>query len=444
MSFDTDDLVRGLGQLEQLAGKPPVRFVVAFSGGVDSCVLLHALVARLGAFDAGLTAVHIDHGLHPDSAAWAMRAERFANHLKVDFVSQQVHVAVQEGGSPEAAARDARYAALREHVAPGDWLLTAHHLNDQAETLLINLMRGSGPAGLRAMQPLRDFHGAMLARPLLQVPRADLLDYARRSRLEWFEDPGNQDERFDRNFLRHSVLPLLGTHWDDPVASIAKSAELARDASTLLDELGDIDLAPLETMPGRLSLEGLRELSRARAANALRRACDRAGLARPPAARLECILRDLINARADAEPVVRWRGSEARRFNQHLYLLPELSAASFEGSRLCVGEVLSLGTGLGHLELTRDKGAGLRPELVSAGLEVRTRHGGEEIKPLGQQHTRKLKKLLQENSIPPWVRRRLPLLYSGGQLVAVADLWIDENASTRNGYRVQWSSAPPH
>jgi tRNA(Ile)-lysidine synthase len=373
-----------------------------------------------------------------------MRAKRFANHLDVDFVSQRVHVAVEEGASQEAAARDARYAALRQHVGSGDWLLTAHHLNDQAETLLINLMRGSGPAGLKAMQPLRDFHGAVLARPLLQVPRGELLDYARRAKLDWIEDPSNQDQRFDRNFLRHSVLPLLATHWNDPVASIAKSAALARDSNALLDELADIDLAQIESMPGRLSLKGLRDLSHARAANALRRACDRAGLARPPAARLECILRDLIGARADAEPVVRWRGSEARRFDQQLYLLQELAAADFDGSRLCLGEVLSLGPGLGHLELARTAGAGLRPELVSAGLEVRTRHGGEEIKPLGQQHTRKLKKLLQENSIPPWVRRRLPLLYSGGQLVAVADLWIDENAASQNGYSVQWRAAPPH
>ncbi|HNP34659.1 MAG TPA: tRNA lysidine(34) synthetase TilS [Woeseiaceae bacterium] len=442
MSFTPDTLLASLRQLEALHGRPE-RYVVALSGGLDSSVLLHALAAKRSEHSRPLAAVHVDHGLHPDSADWALAAEAFAGSLDVAFRCLTVRVAADPGISPEAAARTARYRAFATQIQPGDWLLCAHHQNDQAETLLLNLLRGSGPTGLAAMRAVRDFHGGQLVRPMLGVPRAELHAYATSAQMHWLEDPGNRDERFDRNFLRHSILPLLATHWSDPVARLARSAELNREASQLLGELADADLASLGESPDRLSLTGLNALPRPRAANALRRACERLGLPRPSATGLDSLFADLVAARRDAEPTVRWRGVEARRFRDHLFLLPEMPASDFCGAILTGSNAVALGPGLGRLTLDRTSAPGIQPALVESGLRLKLRQGGEKLKPLGQQHTRKLKKLLQENAVPPWLRKRLPLLYAGDRLVAVADLWMDASAVANEGYIVRWEGRPP-
>lgn len=444
--FSPDRLAAKLDDLR--AGRePPLRYVVAFSGGIDSTVLLHALV-RGAARDIPLLAVHVDHQLQANSTAWAQHCAAFATSLGVPFVSETVHVDLSAGRGPEAAARDARYTALERCLDTGDWLLSAHHCDDQAETLLLNLLRGSGPAGVAAMQSVRELGNSLLVRPLLGIEKASLENYARAEELEWIADPSNEERDFDRNFLRNAVLPVLQQRWPDANSRLSHSAGLARDSTLLLAELADQDLAApalqasIESGAATLSARGLLNLSPSRARNLLRRLLDRCGLAAAPATRLDNILEELLPARGDAEPCVTWRGGCVRRYRDTVYFLAGEVQAEFTGTTLTPAHAVRLGTGFGKLRLVRGEGVGIRPAVAEAGLSLRIRKGGEQIKPVGQSHTRKLKKLLQEEGVLPWMRDHLPLLYSGDDLIAVADLWLAAAFASDTGYQVEWEGKP--
>ncbi|HEX5787622.1 MAG TPA: tRNA lysidine(34) synthetase TilS [Woeseiaceae bacterium] len=440
-------LVEVLRSLERRAAAP-ARYVVALSGGLDSTVLLHALAASRDEHGVPLAAVHVDHGLHPHAPRWAADAMRFAAALGVEC--RIVAVEVGAGGGPEAAAREARYAALAAAMSAGDWLLSAHHEDDQAETLLLNLLRGSGPAGLAGMPRIRPFGPGYLARPLLGTTRSELARYAAAAGLEWNDDPSNADEAYDRNYLRTRILPLLASRWPDAAGRLARSAFLAGESTTLLQELADADLGAHATggaLPGgglRLPVAALAALSRPRAANLLRRGVHQAGLPPIPATRLATLQDTLLEARDDANPLVRWPGAQCRRFRDHVYLLPPDAEPDFEGRVLTPDVPLALGVGRGELALERSVEGGIDPALAGPGLVLRTRHGGEEIRPRGHAHTRKLKKLLQERNVLPWHRDALPLLYAGETLVAVADLWVAADAVAAPGYVVRWRHAPAY
>lgn len=440
MNFTPDDLLPALDKFETAAGSPE-RYVVAFSGGLDSSVLLHALAKTRQDHGKPVLAVHIDHRLQPGSARWATHCQQFAQQLSVNFDCVVVDVDQNSGHGPEAAARDARYAALTGHVHAGDWLLSAHHRDDQAETLLINLLRGSGPAGLAGIPALRKFADAWLVRPLLHVPRDALAAYANAHGLNWIDDPSNDESRYDRNFLRNEVLPLLDSRWPDAGSRLSKSAGFAREAAELLIEFADADLASLGESVDRLDVIALKAFSPARQKNVLRRAISLAGLPPPSSRQLKSIIDELLTAREDALPVVRWDGAEVRRFRNRVYLLAATPVPDFAGRRLGMEPVI-LGAGLGRLLLEPGNGPGLSEDCVRAGLTLKPRSGGEEFKPLGQSHTRKLKKLLQEQDIVPWMRDRLPLVYSGERLVAVADLWIDGDVAVPGGAIVRWRGRP--
>jgi len=441
VSFNAEALLQRLAELEQLAS-PPERYVVALSGGLDSMVLAHVLSVSRQQHGKSITAVHIDHQLRPESTNWAEHCKDFAKRNNIDFVVDVVKIDAAAGKGPEAAARDARYTALRKHVVGGDWLLSAHHQDDQSETLLLNLLRGSGPAGVAAMRSIRKFGDAWLARPLLDISRGELARYAEDEGLRWIEDPSNRERDFDRNFLRGDVLPLLQTRWPHASAKLARSATLARDAATLLTELADLDIESMAATSDRLPISALAALSPSRQRNILRRAIQTLGLPAPAASHLEEIVQRLLPARADAEPLVNWPGAEARRYRDTLYLLPAAADVSFESGQGLSDQGVRIGPGLGDLMLVSGVGPGLSDATVAAGLSLRKRTGGEEIKPVGQLHTRKLKKLLQEEGVVPWRRDQLPLVYSGDDLVAVADLWIADDAAAENGLRIHWQGRP--
>jgi tRNA(Ile)-lysidine synthase len=442
VNFNEEGLLRRLEDLERLAGRP-ARYVVAFSGGLDSTVLLHALSSSHAEHGTPMLAVHVDHGLQAESANWVEHCERFAAALAVPFASQKVSVDLDSGLGPEAAAREARYAALGRVVAGGDWLLSAHHLDDQAETVLLNLMRGSGTTGLAGIGPVRRIASGWLVRPLLDVPRADLEAYAAARSLDFIEDPSNLEQQFDRNYLRHEVLPRFEARWPDAATRIRRSAQLAREATVLLAELAELDRLQCVDRNDRVSLEGLRSLSPERQRNLLRYLVAQLGLPPPGASHLEQIVTELVPAREDAQPLVAWTGATARRFRDRLYLLPAQGPddARPPNSRVS-GNTVELPAGMGTLVLRAGAGPGLSAAVVASGLEVRYRVGGEEFRPVGQPHTRKLKKLLQEAGIVPWMRERLPLLYSDDRLVAVADLWVAADAASEPGTAVEWHDRP--
>jgi tRNA(Ile)-lysidine synthase len=463
MTFDADQLRRRLLELE--GDERVFRYLVGFSGGLDSTVLVHALKRAVD--DAlPVIAVHINHGLHADADAWEEHCRRTAATLNVDFLSRHIEVMDHGGAGIEAAAREKRYGAIEALMQRGDVLLSAHHEEDQAETLLLNLMRGSGLAGLAAIGARQPFGAGLLIRPMLGISRADIANYAREYGLKWVEDPANADLRFDRNFLRREILPRLRQRWPAVSRRLANSAGLAGEAARLQDDLARLDLASLldlraddgaETRadsdalraPDRLDIEGLRRLAPARQRNVLRYAIRACGLPQAPATRLRQVQDELLRAREDAAPLVTWRGAEVRRFRKKLYLLPErvLEPRAEDGMSLLTddGRAIDVGSALGTLRLqslSPHEGAGIDPLLVAKGLQLKFRTGGEKIRPYGRKETRPLKKLLQEQGVVPWMRQYVPLLYTGETLAAVADLWIAADCARDGGFRVCWEGKP--
>ncbi len=443
MTFSSEALLQKLASLSANAG-PPKRYVVAFSGGLDSSVLLHALASSAGQHGVPVVAVHVDHGLQQDSEKWRTHCEATARAAGVEFHGERVVVDDAAGQGPEAAARAARYRALESVMRSGDWLLSAHHQDDQAETLLLNLLRGSGPAGLAGIGEIRSFAKGWLARPMLSFARSDLQAYAETNGLAWIEDPSNADRRFDRNFLRHEILPSLESRWPEAAKRLQRSSRIAGDAAALMDDLAAIDVKAISERNDRLRIDALSSLPVARQRNVLRYAIRQLELPTPSAAHVQRVLDEVVAAREDAEPVVRWTGVEIRRYRNHLYLLAaDYSAAPADVAIAAGCERLELEQGFGALRFEPEAPEGLASKLVAGGLELRYRRGGEKFRPLGQSHTKKLKKLLQEASVVPWMRDRIPLLYAGGELVAVADLWLADGAVSKPGTAVRWENRPP-
>jgi tRNA(Ile)-lysidine synthase len=436
VTFRREQVLERLAALEYQAGRPS-RYVIAFSGGLDSSVLAHALAGA----DRPVVAVHIDHGLQEQSEEWSQHCENFASALGIGFRCRKVAIQLESGKGPEASARDARYAALHAELEEGDWLLSAHHQEDQAETLLLNLVRGTGPAGIAGIGALRRFGPGWLVRPLLYFERGELKAYAEQNGIEWIDDPSNSDKRFDRNFLRHEILPRLKTRWPDIAARLQRSAMHASEATSLLTDLAYIDLDQAGGEAERLPISRLLDLSRYRQKNLIRFALRSIGLTVPTALQLDIILDEVIRARPDAQPEVRWPGGSVRRYRDCLYLLPdelaeELPTGPITGSRV------SLGSGLGSLYFEPGASRGLDPALVGPRLRLEAREGGEKIRVDGQGHTKKLKKLLQEEGVVPWMRDRVPLVYAGNRLVAVGDLWIAEDAAASPGVALRWTGRP--
>ncbi|WP_374603312.1 tRNA lysidine(34) synthetase TilS [Arenimonas sp.] len=391
--------------------------LVAFSGGMDSSVLLHLAAGDPRVRDRGLRAVHVDHGLHPQSAAWAHACTQACSALGVPIEVRHVTV-VEQGEGLEAAARAARHAAFAEVLAPGELLATAHHRDDQAETVLLRLLRGAGD-GLAAMRPLRPFAAGWLWRPLLDLPRETLHAWAREQALHWLEDPSNASDRHDRNFLRHHVLPRLAGRWPQAGQSLARSARLLAEQADLLAGEDSRRLARLQGLdPSTLSLPALLQQSPAWRARLLR--AWTTGLGLPPLpgdapARIEA---ELLASRPDAEARFAWSGAVMHRWRDLLHAgpetapLPEDFDASWSGTeplRLPTGDVLRLEPALAF----------------DPPLRVHARQGGERIRLPGRDHHTTLKHALQDLGVPPWERRRLPLLsHPDGRLLAAGDLLL--------------------
>ncbi|RMG29813.1 MAG: tRNA lysidine(34) synthetase TilS [Gammaproteobacteria bacterium] len=409
----------------------PDRCWVAFSGGGDSTALLYLMVELAGDFDWSLGMVHVHHGLLPEAEAWATRARDLASRLHLPVQVFSVQARPRPGESPEAAAREARYAAWRDWLAEGEVIVTAHHADDQAETLLLQLLRGAGPHGLAAMPAVAPLGRGRLVRPLLEVPRGEVRSWARSKGLGWVEDPSNRELRHDRNYLRHQVMPVLEARWPSLARTLHRAAELQAEAAGLLDALAAQDLA-VAGEGDRLRVSVLTRLAPARQRNLLRGWIARHGHPLPSRAVLERIRCDLPGARRDAMPCVRWARSEVRRYRDRLYLLEALPDAVPPPVADWDLEPLVF-PGLGRtLRLVPAVGQGIAVHcLERGGWSVRFRQGGERIRPAGQAHHRPLKHLLQEAGVPPWERRFLPLVYWKDRLVAVPGICVAEGWQAR-------------
>lgn len=422
------------------------RLCVAFSGGLDSTVLLAALAQALEHEPAyRLCAVHVDHGLHPDSAQWERHCATVAQQLGVDYVSRPVRVQ-PAGEGLEAAARQVRYAALRESLQPGDALLTAHQADDQFETLLMALLRGAGVAGLSAMPVCRNFPPGFHLRPLLGYTRIEIEAWTRIQPLTWISDPSNDNSRFDRNFLRHEVLPMLRTRWPAATQSAVRSANHLSEATLLLDDLAQADLAVAAVGPC-LQVAVLASLSAARRRNLLRYWTRLRGARTPSTRKLLALEHDMLVAQEDRVPVIDWGGFEVRRFRGLLYgeRMRTWSGRGTTAFDWDWSHPIVLPDDLGSLSAQDGHGSGLSRKLLPRTLRVEFRLGGELLRPAGQLHHRRLKKLLQDADILPWWRSRLPLLWVDDQLAAVGDLWTADEFSAgaeAESVRVIWRERP--
>jgi tRNA(Ile)-lysidine synthase len=387
-----------------------------------------------------LRALHVDHGLHPESARWAASARARARRLRVPCTIVRIRVAPRRGESLEAVARRERYRALTELLEPGEALLTAHTQDDQLETLLLALMRGSGARGLAAMAARRALAGNTLLRPLLPVARSQLQQYVRSRALDWSEDPSNLDERFDRNYLRRQVLPRLRARWPAAAALASRSAAHLAGAQALLEALARRGAA-LAADGAALRVSVLRGMPLSERRNVLRHWIGTHGLPMPDQRRLREIAGPMLEARADASPCVRWQGGELRRHDDRLLAVtpatPErVGHGSAKGSDWNWRErswlPLAGGAALG---LLADRHGDVDLSSLPCPLRVDFRHGGER---LHETHGRlPLKDLLRSRGIAPWERVSVPLLRDRGRIVAVADLWLDAayRANGRSGAR---------
>lgn len=404
-------------------------FVVALSGGTDSMALVHLMSKMQKHFGYSLLAVHVNHGLHAHADQWQGHCENFCQSINVPLEVERVTVE-RRGKGLEAEARTLRYQALHKHLTPGSALLTAHHRADQAETVLLNLFRGAGVAGLAAMPIEKRFGDNLHLRPLLDVNKRRICDYVAAEMLVPVEDPSNQDVTFSRNFVRHQLMPLLWQRWPRLSETLFGTAARMQEASELLDNLASDDLAEIVGQQQQLSLNVFREWSFARQKNALRYWLSQEYLI-PTSKQLDALINDCINAGPEALPEFLIGEHSIRRYRDTLYLLtPEVAAQVSPCSSLwSLSKVFEIES----LKLTLDPsfmvgkvaGADGRPLGAADTVEVRFRRGGELLRLREGGPSKTLKNLFQERGLPPWQRDKVPLIYHQEKLVAVWGFTVD-------------------
>ncbi|MGR9074397.1 MAG: tRNA lysidine(34) synthetase TilS [Gammaproteobacteria bacterium] len=419
------------------------QFLVAYSGGVDSLVLLH-LCASCPEFKRKTVAVHVHHGLQPEADAWCRHCAETSEKLGVDFALLRVDASPGRGESPEEAARDARYSALRSIMNAGNLLLTAQHRGDQAETILLQMFRGAGLAGLSGMPMEMPFGKGRLVRPLLDVSRDAIEAYAVSRRLQWVEDPSNRSDDYDRNYLRRRIMPLLKARWPAVETTIGRSGRHCAQAARLIGSVTDGPYEEIcDPVDNTLSIPLLKTLERDIQQLIVRRWLESAAVRMPSEKQLDTILRELVCARADGNPELRLPEFTIRRYRDQMHVMKKLPTIDAESAYIWEKGLKTLdlpGNGMLCIEDTRLPGIS-QAAWLSHKVTVRYRKGGENLLLPGRNGRRSLKKLYQEAGIPPWERERMPLIYMGDRLAAVGDRWIDADfygGMPGDNLRIQW------
>lgn len=448
-----DEALRGnREQGSLLQSLPPPKLIIAFSGGLDSCVLLHAMKHLQSQFpDWSLAAIHINHGLSPNADAWQAFCEKTCNELEIPLQVVRVHIERDAGASLENLARDRRYEAFSKTLEKCDCLLMAHHLDDQAETFLLRTLRGAGPRGLAAMPASRPLGKGVLLRPLLSFSRQALEQWAREQQLDFIDDESNANIQFDRNYCRHEVLPRLAARWPGYRESWLRSAQLSAEADGLLDELAELDFASISTADFHVvRCVGFQPLSEARQRNLLRYWLREAGAGEPGWNLLTRMISEVLAATSDAQPELHWQAEEGavilRRHGGMLHLLPLCPVPDIAGIYAWNPlDVLPLPDNGTLQAVTSSHGPGRHGLRIVDGQQftIRYRQGGEECQLAGRPR-RALKKVLQEAGMAPWVRARLPLVYADDTLVCIPGIGVCEGwlaQSAEPAWEIVWT--PP-
>lgn len=415
---------------------------VAYSGGMDSHVLLH-LLWRLREQHPFMQigAVHVHHGLSPNADQWQSHCERVCQALGIALTSRRVKVLMKGRQSLEAQAREARYQAIDETVGTDTAVLLGQHQRDQLESFLLQLKRGAGPRGLSAMADSQRSGDRLYLRPLLQQPPSSLRQYAQEFALQWVEDESNLHTGFERNFLRHEIVPLLEARWPHIGSTVARSARLCAEQQTLLDECTSGHLARLRQKDGSLCLKGLVGFSPSWQRQIVRLWLLDAGLPVPTEKQLEQIIRQAMQAREDAAPSVKVANWQVRRFQQRLYLTGSIVNTMPEELIWRGEKVFVLPDGR-RLEFTPGYKRGESNEILlniaqEDSVAVCFARLNDRFTPAGSRHSKPLKQWLKLWRVPPWQRSQLPLIYLNQRLVAVLGLEGPELADTE-GNKPGW------
>lgn len=409
--------------LDTLRVPTDATWYLAYSGGLDSTVLLHCLARVAGDAGVALVALHADHGLSPQGPVWRSHCVRQCRDWGIACRDAALTLAYGDKRGPEGRARDARYRWFRDVTGGDGYLFTAHHRRDQAETVVERLARGSGPRGLRGMQPVSGLYGMTVVRPLLDFPREAVRAYADQHRLDWITDESNRDTTLTRNYIRREVLPVLARRWPDIEIALARTAAAAADAETILHQTAESDLGRLNESPDRgdrsLDIPSLQSLGPPRQRNVLRHWIHRERGVTPGYRSLERIVQ-AINRYPGRSGGMTWPPIDLRIYRDRLYLLdprdpPNETVFWNLRSRLLLGRTTTL--------RARDVvGSGLKAEAVKAGVSVSFRQGGEKCRLPGRPHHHTLKHILQEAGVPPWQRPHIPLIRINGDIAAIAGL----------------------
>lgn len=383
------------------------RIVLAFSGGLDSCVLLHLLQKVLPADT--LLVWHVHHGLLDCADDMALFCRKKAVEYEIPF--KLSHLNLDEAKSNlESIARTARYKTFENGLIESDLLLTAHHADDQVETFFLNLFRGSGSAGLRGIARQKKLSNNEILRPLLEVPRSTLYEYAESHAIEWFDDPSNENKRFDRNYLRHQVIPGIKHRWPGMLKSIRRVCRIQSETQQILDEVAESDYRLCSSDPMRLHKDSLSQLSLARQKNLILYWLRKNQLKSLPVGRLESLITQL-QARHQKNPWIQGNGYDIRIYDNQLFIAPPVEAVDADDS-YSFDEKNELVIPCLNLTLSR-KSFFRHLNIPDTNQEVEIGFRSEHKPHASDKH--RLKRLFQKHRIPPWMRDRTPLVFIDGE-----------------------------
>ncbi len=410
---------------------------VAYSGGLDSHVLL-ALCSQISKeLPLKIHAIHVHHGLSPHADSWAAHCEKTCHELEIPFIQKRVTLNLNAGASIEEVARAARYQAFISCLNTDDVLLTAHHQDDQAETYLMQLLRGAGPKGLAAMPLSKPLGKGLHVRPLLSFSREELQTYAEEINLHWIEDESNANSKFARNFLRNEILPLLKNRWPSVSETICRSALHCANAQAALDELiSDLYESVQGNKPDTLSVTKLQTLKFTQQSLVLRYWIEKQGYLLPNAKKLTAIQQEVLTAAIDRKPCVSWGAAQVRRFRDDIYLLPHVvNEVKHQASDWQLAKPLALQDKT-FLHAIPVQGEGLCANINT--VSVRFRESGDSVF-IAKRGRLSLKNLFQEWGVPPWERESLPLIFINETLIAAVDYFLDKNYQAKaneSGYQL--------
>jgi len=418
-----------LADLKSRSGAEDI--IVLFSGGRDSTVLLE-IVSHLKA-DLGIAvrAVHIDHGLTKESQNNSRQCELFARLRKIPIVVHRLAESPSPGDSVEEWARRQRYGYISQIIGSRTLALTAHHLNDQVETIIQRFVAGSGPHGLRGIMPIKRLGPGYLGRPLLTVQRKEITAFAKSRNLVWFDDPMNEILRYERNRIRKKVVPQLESVSKGLTARLVKLSQIQAEVAEILDSIADSKLLAEKDFRSGLSVELLKQSDLLIRPFVLKRALLKAGVPVPREKKIKVILEQMLEARIDSRPLVKIGNYDLRRYDGRIYIMKSFEKKNIEKKVYEWDGLGQLKLPWGGLSATRSRGPGISEEFIRGkGLIIKFRQGGERFQPSDRNKSTELKKLFQEWRIPPWERPLIPLIHIGDELVAVGSKAIGKSFQT--------------